>query len=91
MPVANSIHRKMICGMSMGIETSPNSILKSSMEKRTDSVNNRLFRLIKGRGMLINQPSSRITCLLPAHHCVNFIKFAFKCTKNEQKRISMQI
>ncbi len=58
MPVANSIDRKMICGMLMGIETSPTAIPK---EKRTDSVNDRFFELIKGHGhMLINQPFSRI-------------------------------
>ena len=51
MPVANSIHRrKMICGMSMVIETSPTSIPKSNMEKRTDSVKDRLLGLIKGHG-----------------------------------------
>ena len=48
MPVPNSIDRKMICGMLMGIETSPTSIPKGPMEKRTDSVNDRLFEFIKG-------------------------------------------
>ncbi len=52
MPVANSINRKMICGMLMDIET---SILKSPMEKRTDSVNDRLFELIKGHGEHVNK------------------------------------
>ena len=61
MPVPNSIDRKMICGMLMGIETSPISIPKGPMEKRTDSVNDRLFELTKVKEhMLINQPSSRI-------------------------------
>ena len=57
MPVANSIHRKMIWGMSMGIETSPTSIPKSPMEKRTDPVNDRLFELIKGHGAHVNKSS----------------------------------
>ena len=48
MPVANSIHEKVICGMWMAIETSPTSIPKSNMEKRTDSVNDRNFEFIKG-------------------------------------------
>ncbi len=55
MPVANSIHRKMICGMSMAIETSPTTIPKSTMEKRTDLVNDRLFKLIKGHGAHVNK------------------------------------
>ncbi len=55
MPVPNSIDRKMICGMSMGIETSPTSIPKGPMEKRTDSVNDRPFELIKGQGAHINK------------------------------------
>ncbi len=55
MPLANSINRKMICGMLMGIETSPTSIPKSPMEKRTDSVNDRLFELIKGHGQHVNK------------------------------------
>ncbi len=55
MPVANSINRKMICGMLMGIETSPTSIPMSPMEKRTDSVNDRLFELIKGHGEHVNK------------------------------------
>ncbi len=54
-PVANSINRKMICGVLMGIETSPTSIPKSPMEKRTDSVNDRLFELIKGHGAHVNK------------------------------------
>ena len=55
MAVANSINRKMICGMSMAIETSPTSIPKSTMEKRTDSVNDRLFEIIKGHGAHVNK------------------------------------
>ncbi len=55
MSVANSINRKMICGMLMGIETSPTSIPKGPMEKRTDSVNDRLFELTKGRGAHVNK------------------------------------
>ena len=55
MPVANSINRKMICGMLMGIETSPTSIPKGPLEKRTDSVNARLFELIKGYGEHVNK------------------------------------
>ncbi len=49
MPVANTINQKMICAMLMGIETSPTSISKGPTEKRTDSVNDRLFELIKGQ------------------------------------------
>ncbi len=55
MPVANTINRKMICGMLMGIETSPTSTPKSPMEKHTDSVNDRLFELIKGHGEHVNK------------------------------------
>ncbi len=56
MPVANNINRNMICGMLMGIETSPTSIPKGPMEKRTDSVNDRLFeQLIKGHGAHVNR------------------------------------
>ena len=55
MPVANSIDRKMICGMLMGIETSPTAIPKGPMEKRTDSVNDRFFELIKGHGAHVNK------------------------------------
>ena len=55
MPVANSINRKMICGMLMGIETSPTSIPKSPLEKRTDSVDDRHFELIKGHGEHVNK------------------------------------
>ncbi len=36
--------------MSMAIETSPTSNPKSTIEKRIDSVNDRLFELIKGHG-----------------------------------------
>ncbi len=55
MSVANCIHRNMICGMSMAIKTSPTSIPKSTMEKRTDSVNDRLFELIKDHGAHVNK------------------------------------
>ena len=55
MPVPNSIDRKMICGMLMGIETSPTSIPKGPMEKRTDSVHDRPFELIKGHGAHVNK------------------------------------
>ena len=55
MPVPNSIDRKMICGMLMGIETSPTSIRKGPMEKRTDLVNDRLFELIKGYGAHVSK------------------------------------
>ncbi len=55
MPVANIINRKMICEMLMGIETSPTSIPKGPMEKSTDSVNDRLFDLIKGHGAHFNK------------------------------------
>ncbi len=76
MPVANSVHLKMICGMSMSIETSSTSIPKSPMQKRTDSVNDRPFKLIKGHGADVNK-SHEINLLLglklillPAYHCV---------------------
>ncbi len=55
MPVANSIHRKMICGMLVGIEASPTSIPKGPMRKCTDSLNDRLFELIKGHGAHVNK------------------------------------
>ena len=45
-----SSNLKMMCGMSMAIETSPTSNPKSTIEKRIDSVNDRLFELIKGHG-----------------------------------------
>ena len=45
----------MICGMLMGIETSTTSIPKGPMEKRTDSVNDRRFELIKGQGAHVNK------------------------------------
>ena len=88
MPVANSINRKMICGMLMGIETSPTSIPKVPMEKRTDSVNDRLFEHIKVMEyMLINQPSSRIKVHTVASLSLcEFYKICiYKCLKNEQK------
>ena len=47
MPVAKSIHRKMICEMWMAIETPSVSIPKSTIETRTDSANDRLFERIK--------------------------------------------
>ena len=55
MSVPNSINRKMICGMLMGIETSPTSIPKRPVKKRTESVNDRLFELIKGHGVHVNK------------------------------------
>ena len=55
MPVANSFNRKTICRMLMGIETSPTSSPKGPMEKRTDSVNDRLFEFIKGDGAHVNK------------------------------------
>ncbi len=54
-PEANSINRKMICGMLVGIETSPTSIPKGPMEKRTDSVKDRLFELINAHGAHVNK------------------------------------
>ncbi len=55
MPVPNSIDRIMICGILMGIETSPTSVPKGLMEKRTDPVNDRLFELIKGQRAHVNK------------------------------------
>ncbi len=39
----------------MGIETSPTSVPKGLMEKRTDPVNDRLFELIKGQRAHVNK------------------------------------
>ena len=55
MSVPNSINRKMICGKLMGIETSPTSIPKRPVKKRTESVNDRLFELVKGHGAHVNK------------------------------------
>ena len=61
MQVPNSIDQKMICGMLMGTETSPNSIPNGPMENVLIQWTTHFLNSSKVKEhMLINQPSSRI-------------------------------